>query len=402
MVSYQKYKTKKGTKWLYQVYVENPVTGKSERITKRGFLKQTDAKAAFESFEEELKKGKNIFAKRLFEEVANEVLELQAKTCKESTMDSKQSKFKAQILPVFGKLQIDKITEEYCQKWIDDLEKQIGSARDYGIQANLVFKHAKRKKYIMNNPMEHIVYSKTLDENGEDDEKYDGFWNKDEVDRFISVAETNTELRNYVMFRVALYAGARKGEILALREEDLLPETKEIFIRKTLYWSKGEYKLLTPKTKKALRKIKLDDETWQLLQKLILSNKATRLAAGVTDTIEDKFVFVREEFRPMRLAYPNEVLTAMCKRFNFKNIKFHGLRHTHASMLFAAGARMKEVQERLGHARLDTTMNIYTHITEESKDDLQSKFMDYMTKKSDENAPEELIASKQHQKVKMT
>ncbi|MEK4283565.1 tyrosine-type recombinase/integrase [Ureibacillus sp. FSL K6-0165] len=80
----------------------------------------------------------------------------------------------------------------------------------------------------------------------------------------------------------------------------------------------------------------------------------------------------------MRLAYPNEILESACKKFKIKNIKVHGLRHTHASMLFAAGARMKDVQKRLGHSQISTTMDIYTHITKQSEKNLSNLLADYI------------------------
>lgn len=400
MASYQKYKTKKGQRWLVQYYIKNPQTGENKPVTKRGFTSKGEAVNYYELIKEDIKLGKKTFAKLTFEEVFKEWFQEESKKLKEPTMKSKKSKFDSKIIPHFAKLLIDEITEDYCQKFIEKLEEEIKSARDYGIQLNLVFKYAKRKRYITDNPMEYVVYSKTRSENGEenDDEPYDGFWSKEEIEKFLLLTETNTELRNFVLFRLALYTGARKGELLALREEDLIEDTKEIRIRKTLYWAKGNvYKLLTPKTKKALRTIKVDDESWDLLQKLILSNKASRLAAGKVN-IEDKFIFIRDEFRPLRLAYPNEILTSLCRRFGFREIKFHGLRHTHASLLFAAGARMKEVQERLGHARIDTTMNIYTHITEDTKEDVQNKFMEYMNRNNSIDSQNELTSSKHHQK----
>lgn len=398
MASFQKYKTKKGERWMFQMYVENPATGKSERITKRGFLKKSDAKLAADNLSGDLKNGKNVLVKVLFKDIAKELLEQQEKICKPSTMYAKRSKFNSRIIPFFGELQIDKITPEYCQRFIDELEDDIDSARDYGIQANLVFKLALRKRLITFNPFDLVVYQQTKNEAGDGEtETYDGYWTKEEIVRFLAIAENHTSYSNYVLFRLALYTGARKGELLALQEADLL-DTQEINIRHTLYWDKNQkqHMLLKPKTKKSLRKIKVDDQTWAMIQRLVLSNKEARLAVGEQNCPE-KFLFVRDGFRPQRTAYPNEVLQAMCARFNLKYIKFHGLRHTHASMLFAAGANMKEVQDRLGHARIETTMNIYTHITEETKNDVQSKFMDFMTAKDEKKESEKLVASKQHQ-----
>lgn len=398
MASFRKYETKKGTRWMFELYGQkDPMTGKPERITRRGFKLEREAKAAAKQYLEELEYGKVVNANKTFRDVAEEVLELQEKTCKPSTMKSKRSKFNSRLYPAFGKLKIDEITQAYCQKFIDNLEKELDAARDYGIQLNLVFKHAMRQRYITQNPMQFIVYTQTR-EGEEDDDKYDGYWSKEESLHFLSIAENNTSFSNYVLFRLAIFTGMRKGEILALRERDLLHDTKEIRVQRTLYWNKQEWQLLTPKTKMSKRHIPVDEETWLLLKRLITSNNAQRLAAGKMDD-KDKFLFIRSEFQPLRMGYPNEVLTAMCKRFKLKWIKFHGLRHTYASMLFASGARMKDVQVLLGHARLETTMNIYTHITQESKDNVHANFMDFMTKKEPQNQQEELAPSKQRQKL---
>ncbi|MGE8207280.1 tyrosine-type recombinase/integrase [Heyndrickxia sp. NPDC080065] len=71
------------------------------------------------------------------------------------------------------------------------------------------------------------------------------------------------------------------------------------------------------------------------------------------------------------------------------NIKVHGLRHTHASMLFAAGARMKDVQMRLGHSRISITMDIYTHVTKQSEEDINDLLADYLNRNTHENKEKE-------------
>ncbi|MER2039677.1 MAG: site-specific integrase [Solibacillus sp.] len=394
MASYGKYKTKKGVKWYFQTYSDDPLTGEKKRVMRRGFDSKNEAKIASEELERELRVGKDIFKKVTFEEIAEEFLRQQEKNCEPSTMYSKRSKFKSRILPAFGKLQIDKITFEYCQKWIEQLEGEIDAARDYGIQANLIFKYARRKRLITENPFDLVVYTQTKKE-GSSEDSFDGFWNKEEINHFLSIAETQCTLQNYVMFRVAIFTGARKGEILALQENDLIHSTKEINIHHTMYWDKTalNYQLLSPKTQNSYRKVPLDDVTWNLMQKLITANKAAKLASGLLDNLEHHFIFVRGSFRPHRTAYPTEMLQSLCKRFGIKYIKFHGLRHTHASMLFASGANMKEVQDRLGHARIETTMNIYTHITQEMKSDVQNRFIDFMNKEPNEKFPD-LLESK--------
>lgn len=61
-----------------------------------------------------------------------------------------------------------------------------------------------------------------------------------------------------------------------------------------------------------------------------------------------------------------------------KKIKTHGFRHTHASLLFESGASIKEVQDRLGHSDIQTTMNIYTHVTKTRKENTGDNFAKFM------------------------
>lgn len=88
-------------------------------------------------------------------------------------------------------------------------------------------------------------------------------------------------------------------------------------------------------------------------------NKQLRQEHGDSDI--EHFLFPRpSDLKPNRLEHANNQLYKACRKFKVTNIKVHDLRHTHASMLFASGARMKNIQVRLGHSRLSTTIYIYT------------------------------------------
>lgn len=73
-----------------------------------------------------------------------------------------------------------------------------------------------------------------------------------------------------------------------------------------------------------------------------------------------------------------EALALKWKDISFKEVSTHGLRHTHCSLLFEAGAKIKEVQDRLGHSDIQITMNIYTHVTTKAKEDAIQKFEEYL------------------------
>ncbi|HFI0025852.1 TPA: site-specific integrase [Streptococcus suis] len=75
----------------------------------------------------------------------------------------------------------------------------------------------------------------------------------------------------------------------------------------------------------------------------------------------------------------NYNLRCILKKYDLPYITPHGFRHTHCSLLFEAGATVKEVQERLGHEDIKTTMNIYAHVTEQAKEQTAHKFAQFMS-----------------------
>jgi integrase len=114
-----------------------------------------------------------------------------------------------------------------------------------------------------------------------------------------------------------------------------------------------------------------------LLKKWRISQIEENLAYGEKQG-QNNIVFTRSDGTPLRLAYLNEKLNGLVNQHNLHPITIHGLRHTHASLLFEAGASIKEVQERLGHSDIQMTMNVYTHVTDTLKELTAEKFQKYI------------------------
>lgn len=390
MASYKRYKTNSGYRWSVQVSIgKDPMTGKYRYTTRRGFKRKQDAEDAVREILNQVDDGEFIKSEYVtFEEVYKKWMEEQERRLKVSSLANKKSKFNKWILPNFGKLYIEQITTGDCQRFIDKLATKMKSFKDYGNQMDLLFRFAKRKKLIRENPMDELVYPPYVDEySSQEEDQGVEFWERETVNYFLERAEQEFPYRVFAMFRTLLYTGIRKGELAALLESDLCEEKKELNINKNLVRIDNKPLLLRPKTKNAVRTISLDDETFEVLVKLKKLNQRLREEHGNPD--KEKFLFPRpSDLEPIRLAHPNERLNYACKKFNVKNIKVHGLRHTHASMLFASGARMKDIQQRLGHARISTTMDIYTHITEDTDGNLSKLLASYLNKDTVENDEE--------------
>lgn len=89
-------------------------------------------------------------------------------------------------------------------------------------------------------------------------------------------------------------------------------------------------------------------------------------------------MFPSEDGAIMSDSLPRKWMHQLLRDKELRPITIHGFRHTHASLCFEAGMTLKQVQHRLGHSDLKTTMNIYTHITKQAKDDLGEKFSSYI------------------------
>ena len=381
MASFQKYSSKQGQLWMFKIDIGvNPLTGKRQTTTRRGYKTKKEAQSGAALLEQEISKGVYLMSNNLtYSNVFNEWYSSHSKTIKTSTRKSLESKFQKHILPRFGMLKIRDITRAYCQRMINELAETLASYNDIRIQANQVFKYAVKMDIISQNPMEHVIIPRKQQEleNEASELVQRNYWRKDEVKHFLKITAQEVSFRDHVLFQLLIYTGARKGELLALTWEDIDFQSGSIRLSKTLFYNEGKAIYQTPKTKDSKRLISLDSKTLVLLQKLRIRQKEASLAA--MPYIEDtNMVFIRENGIPLRLAYPNEKLEILIKKHKLHRITIHGLRHTHASLLFEAGASIKEVQERLGHSDIQMTMNIYTHVTDTVKEQTAQKFQRYI------------------------
>ncbi len=292
------------------------------------------------------------------------------------------SKFRRQLLPHFGKLKMKDITRSYCQKVINKLAKKIKTVDNMRMYASQVFEYAVKMEIRATNPMKGTTIPKAEKEHlAVPTSESRNYWEKAKIKKFLAAVKRDCTPRDQLMFHLLIYTGARKGEVLALRWGDVDAKAKTINFSKTLFQDKSGFTSLTSKTAASRRIISLDDnKTLALIKKRRTSEKERLLAIGsTTGTQDNDYFFTREDdSTPLRLAYPNDKLAELIKAHNLHTITIHSLRHTHASLLFEAGASIKEVQERLGHSDIQMTMNIYTHVTKAAKEKAADRFEKFL------------------------
>lgn len=185
-------------------------------------------------------------------------------------------------------------------------------------------------------------------------------WNAEQVTAVLATAAGDDF---EPLWRLALLAGMRRGELLGLRWSDVDLDAGALSVRRTL--SRGESSRLEsgePKTASGRRRIALPASVVESLRRHRVRQVEYRLAIG--PAFEDQgLVFTNETGGPL---HPNSLTTRFRKLIataGVPTIRFHDLRHTCATLLLSQGVHPKVVQERLGHADIAMTMNLYSHVT---------------------------------------
>jgi integrase len=170
-------------------------------------------------------------------------------------------------------------------------------------------------------------------------------------------------------FIVAALTGLRRSELCGLEWGDL--DRAVLSVRRGLVAAGYVVHEGTPKSGRA-RTVALDGETVAELRRWRSRQTAERLAWGEAWTDSGK-VFTREDGMPLHPQSLSDAFGRRSKRAKLPAIRFHDLRHTHATLLLAAGVHPKVVQERFGHASISITLDLYSHVAPGMQEDAAEK-----------------------------
>lgn len=197
----------------------------------------------------------------------------------------------------------------------------------------------------------------------------DHVWTANQAAKFLTAAKAAGPLPA-AFYALALDSGARRGELAGLQWSDLDLATGKLTIRRQLLKG-GAEPVFAPTKTKAARTIELADETIRLLK----THKAHQAEVKLANrrTYADHGLIFAKEWSDVRkhgdcLGHPLQVnnigqreFERLVKAAGVKRIKFHGLRHTVATLMLSAGVPAHVVQRRLGHAKVEMTLGVYAH-----------------------------------------
>src|SRR5690625_294603 len=240
--------------------------------------------------------------------------------------------------------------------------------------ANMIFKYAIRNKLIRDNPREGAVVPKkpvTVEEL-EKNSIEESYFESDELELFLDLVVTMGLELDKEWFYTLAFSGMRPVELISLKKSDLDFVNNTIRISKNLYNENNnmkEYVLDTTKTSIA-RTINMDPTIMKMLKALVRKNDKHKLKYQtlIEDFHDADFVFQRPNGYPY---ITKSIANRMKRLLKFmdteKHLTPHAFRHTHISMMTEAGSELPTIMKRVGHEDPNTTLKIYTHVTEKMK-----------------------------------
>ena len=333
-------------------------------------------------FEEEVKSEKDIvrYDKMLFSDFCQKYLQTKKKELSPTTYPFYETIISTELIPKFGHLRLCEIRTYHIQEFINYLatEKERGDGAPGCIGAATVRRYTTVFRSVLS-----LAYQLEYTENDvgasrrivfpEDDPTEIEVYTQDEVAEILeALKEEPTNIRTLV--EIAIFTGMRRGEIVGLKWADIDFENRKISVKRSIYKpSNGKAQEKLPKTKGSIRTISIPDCLCKtLLEYRMQQDKHISFMGDAWKNLD--YVFTEEDGYVMNPQTPTKQFSKFLKRHNIRHLKFHGLRHTSATLLLANGCDIKTVSSRLGHADIETT-GIYVHALE-STDKTAAKTFD--------------------------
>lgn len=387
---------KRGNKWSFRIDIgKDPVTGKRQQKTvsrtkefPNGFFTKKEAQQAAAQMEYELAHGMPIQESEIiFRDLVERWLKHYQKEVKISTLRARKKQTK-HLLNYFGHMKSRQITKTMYQDALFDLIEKYAENTVDGIHSTgrMIFKYAMKYDLIKVDPTQYAKVpriQKTV-EDLENEINLPKFLEKEELAIFLEAAKIHGLECDYPVFLLLAYSGIRVGELCGLKDTDLDYNEHTISINRTYYNPKSnvkDYHLLTPKTKKSVRTIEIEEVVLDEIKRY--QTRRNEMKMAYRNVYHDNgFLFVNFERYPGYPIYIKLIEGRMKRLLKIAGLDTsltpHSLRHTHTSLCAEAGASLEEIMDRLGHKDDDTTRDVYLHITKARKKEVSKKFGNLM------------------------
>ncbi len=333
--------------------------GKTKQKKKEGFNTKKEA----DEWERKFLNNISFNPEMTFKSLYSMYLEDIKPRLKEHTLTNKKYIIENKILPYFEDMKISEIGSIEIRLWQNSLlqAKNPKTNKPYAPtylktinnQLTAIFNYAVKFHNLKTNPVHRVG---TIGEKNAPEKE---IWSIEDFNKFISLVD-DKEL--HLGFNILFWSGCRIGELLALTWGDIDLKNNIINIDKSYQRLNRKDVITEPKTKKSIRKV--------------------TIISGVIDEIEAyKKLFYKpisddRIFNCTKHKFEHAI-TNICNKNDLNKIRLHDLRHSHASLLLNEGINIVVLSKRLGHEKVSTTLNTYSHMI--PKDDKLLNIMEQLS-----------------------
>lgn len=363
MASYRKLKSG----WQYRITFKDN-SGKPKEISKAGFKTKGEAKINAEKAETQLKK--QLLNKTLldpntsFHDYFIDWYKVYKEPHISEITQMVYSVTKNIIVKHFENQPVSLLSADQYQKFINNYGKthSMATVKRHHNHMKACLDHA----YHSGHTLTDITYKvKLVGKAGKsEDMKYlDQICAKNLMKSLLDGYDGSQTSRAMILF--ALATGCRLGEVMALTDDCINRKEMVVTIKRSWDYKKN-HTFVPTKTDSSVRKIAIDEKTMAIVDKHINYYKKFSFRTGQRNN--KGLVFIGMDLLPISSTAVNKALKKACERAGTQVITFHGLRHTHASMLLLSDADIFFVSKRLGHSSSLVTAEVYAHVLKEMED----------------------------------
>lgn len=282
-----------------------------------------------------------------------------------TTKEGYIQKIEKHIKPYLGNIYLENLKPLHLQNFYDDKLKSGKLDGKGGLSARTVLalhriiysslEQAVKWQLVIRNVAQAVEPPKA--------KKYQAKYLTDKQTEELIENSKNTEI--YIPIMLAIYTGARRGEILGLKWQNVDLKKGIIKIVDNLCATKNGLIIKQPKTNNGIRTIAISNNLIKILKKHKIKQMENKIKLGEYYK-ENNMVCCYEDGHPFNPKRFSAKFHELLEKNNLPLIRFHDLRHSHASLLVKLGIEPKVISERLGHSNISITMDLYSHLYEDA------------------------------------
>jgi integrase len=353
---------RRGKGWCVVVDIGKDEEGRRRQRWHSGYRTSREAKAALVEILGRVQRGEYVEAsKETLAEFMRDWMGSLRATLRPSTIAGYEALTQGHIIPVLGNVPLQRLTAAQLTSFYGDLLATGRRSGKGGLSARTVhYVHATMHKALGEAVRWGLVLRNVAEQATppRPQAKEMRTWSASELRDFLEAVQGDRLCAAYLL---AATTGLRRGEVLGLRWRDLDFEARRLAVTQTLVCVRYAVVVSTPKTARGKRSVALDTGTVAALRAHRKRLLEERLYLGLGAPSPDDLVFTSQDGSPLHPGQFADRFERLVKAAGVPRIRFHDLRHTHATLALQAGVHPKVVSERLGHASVSITLDTYSH-----------------------------------------